>query len=99
MICCVTGHRPEGFLFPRDETDLRYTEYLKKLQADIKKLTEMGCDIFITGMADGADMVYAIWNGKESGGTWNTIRYARSKGKSIRYLMLAELIETGNSIE
>ena len=43
-------------------------------------------------MVDRADLVLAIWNGVESGGTWNTIKYARSKGKPIRYLMLNELM-------
>ena len=44
-------------------------------------------------MVDKADLVLAIWNGHESGGTWNTIQYARSKGKPIRYIMLNELLD------
>lgn len=32
-----------------------------------------------------ADIVLAVWDGKEWGGTWNTIKYARDKGKEIRY--------------
>ena len=39
-------------------------------------------------MVDNSDLVLAIWNGKESGGTWNTIKYARKQGKKIQYLML-----------
>ena len=42
-------------------------------------------------MVDRSDLVFAIWNGKEEGGTWDTIKYARSKGKEIRYLMLDTL--------
>lgn len=42
-------------------------------------------------MVDKSDLVLAVWNGKEEGGTWNTIKYARSKGKSIRYIMLNEM--------
>lgn len=44
-------------------------------------------------MVDKADIVLAIWNGKTEGGTWNTIKYARSKGKPIRYIMLNKLEE------
>ncbi len=39
-------------------------------------------------MVDKADMVLAIWNGTEKGGTWNTIRYARQKERNIRYILL-----------
>ena len=42
-------------------------------------------------MVDKSDLVLAIWNGSHSGGTWNTIKYARSKNKEIRYIMLNEL--------
>ena len=36
-------------------------------------------------MVDAADIVLAVWDGKEWGGTWNTIKYAKDKGKEIRY--------------
>ena len=42
-------------------------------------------------MVDKSDLVLAIWNGSYSGGTWDTIKYARSKNKEIRYIMLNEL--------
>ena len=42
-------------------------------------------------MVDKSDLVLAVWNGEESGGTWDTINYARKKGKPIRYIMLKEL--------
>lgn len=34
-------------------------------------------------MVDHADEVLAVWNGEESGGTWATVKYARSKNKKI----------------
>lgn len=42
-------------------------------------------------MVDRSDVVLAVWNGKEQGGTWNTIRYARSLGKEIRFILLNEI--------
>lgn len=169
MICCVTGHRPAGFPFTRNENDLTFARYTKKLSDEIESLLHNGYSHFITGMAQGADLdfaqsvivlrnqyeyegitleaalpypvnpakqlknclgtrelvlsecnlkhtvsdhyfrgcmakrnrymvdkadlVLAIWNGHESGGTWNTIQYARSKGKPIRYIMLNELLD------
>lgn len=165
MTCCVTGHRPSGFYFPRETTCPLYTEYLKKLNSLIEELILLNHTDFITGMADGADIdfamevlnlkkhyphitleaaipcpiynannrtsyhksrdyiiescdnksvlsdhyhrgcmdkrnrymvdksdvVIAIWNGSQSGGTWNTIQYAKKKNKKIIYLMLNEL--------
>lgn len=34
-------------------------------------------------MVDNCDLLLSVWNGKESGGTWHTIEYAKSKGKKI----------------
>ena len=34
-------------------------------------------------MVDKADLVLAYWNGEESGGTWNTINYAKQKQKLL----------------
>lgn len=31
-------------------------------------------------MVDKSDLVLAIWNGEFSGGTWNAIKYAKSRG-------------------
>ncbi len=166
MICCVTGHRPSGFNFPREATCPLYTEYLKQLSNLIEELILSNHSEFITGMADGADidfamevlnlkkryshitleaaipcplykahnrtiyhetrdfvidscdiknilsdhhyhrgcmdkrnrymvdksdLIIAIWNGSQHGGTWNTIQYAKKKNKKIIYLMLNEL--------
>ena len=45
-------------------------------------------------MVDKSDIVLAIWNNNFKGGTWNTIKYARSKGKPIRYIMLNDNLLT-----
>lgn len=37
-------------------------------------------------MVDDSDVVIAVWDGMEQGGTWNTIKYAREKGKKIYYI-------------
>lgn len=36
-------------------------------------------------MVDAADIVLAVWDGIEIGGTWLTIDYARKQGKEIIY--------------
>lgn len=166
MICCVTGHRPSGFPFPRNMENISYVLYIDELYTEIQSLIGEGYRDFITGMAEGADIdfakailyyrdvemnitleaampypitypkipseyiderndifsvcdtktvvsehyfrgcmqkrncymvdkadiVLAIWNGKCEGGTWNTIKYARSKGKKIRYIMLNDFL-------
>lgn len=39
-------------------------------------------------MVDKSDVVLAVWNGKQKGGTYNTIRYSLRKNKEICYLLL-----------
>ena len=34
-------------------------------------------------MVNKSDLVIAFWNGEESGGTWNTINYAKRKSKQL----------------
>ena len=59
MICCVTGHRPSGFPFSPDDGESRL-EYKKRLYDDVQGLMEQGYRHFITGMADGVDVDFAI---------------------------------------
>lgn len=35
---------------------------------------------------DYADLIFAVWNGEETGKTWDIIRYARQKGKPVELL-------------
>ena len=44
-------------------------------------------------MVNSSDLVLAVWNGEEKGGTWNTIRYAAHRAKPIEYIMLADFME------
>lgn len=172
MICCVTGHRPSGFPFSREENNIAYMFYINRLYDEIQNLIGEGYRNFITGMAEGADIdfaravlyyrdielnvtleaampypinypkrtseyiderndifsacdkktivsehyyrgcmqkrncymvdkadiVLAIWNGKCAGGTWNTIKYARSKGKKIIYIMLNDFLNNTQAL-
>jgi len=37
-------------------------------------------------MVNNSDLVIAVWNGEESGGTYNCIKYARQNNKNIIYI-------------
>lgn len=163
-VCCVTGHRPQGFLWKYDNVNSKqHREYLAALRSCIEKLIKEGYNYFITGCAIGADLdfaefcielrdtaypgiivegaipcdnqdlkwsaackeryartiakldvvhyvshkfsmgcfqkrneymvdrsdiVVAVWNAYNKGGTWNTIKYAREKLKKIEYILL-----------
>ena len=36
-------------------------------------------------MVDNCDLLLAVWDGVEAGGTWLTVNYARKIGKPIVY--------------
>lgn len=163
--CCVTGHRPNGFLWNyNDKNCEEHKKYLKTIFDKIRNLVENEkCENFISGgalgvdmdfaeivivlrdhlypqikleiavpcaeqdirwkfadkvrynsicesadkitilsknytrfcmqkrneyMVDKADLVLAIWNGKENGGTYNTIAYAKSQNKPIDIIQI-----------
>ena len=44
-------------------------------------------------MVDKCDLVLAVWNGTEDGGTWYTIKYANSKEKKVDVINLKEHIQ------
>lgn len=37
-------------------------------------------------IVDNCDLLLAVWDGVEKGGTWNCIKYARGVGREIRYI-------------
>lgn len=37
-------------------------------------------------MVDNCNLLIAVWDGVEQGGTWNCIKYAREQGKQIIYI-------------
>lgn len=37
-------------------------------------------------MVDECDVLIAVWDGVEQGGTWNCVRYAKTKGKRIIFI-------------
>ena len=45
-------------------------------------------------MVDKSDLVFAVWNGEEKGGTWNTIRYAERKGRKTEILLLSDIMDS-----
>lgn len=59
MVCCVTGHRSKGFPFEREELNYRYLFYIDMLRNEIGRAIYCGCDWFVTGMAEGADLDFA----------------------------------------
>ncbi len=44
-------------------------------------------------MVDKSELVIAVFNGLEKGGTWHTIKYAKSKNKNIELIDLSNLPE------
>ncbi|MBO5111110.1 MAG: DUF1273 family protein [Clostridia bacterium] len=60
MICCVTGHRPSSFPFPCGEEEPLFLTYRRKLLTNVNELIHFGYDTFITGMAEGADIDFAL---------------------------------------
>ena len=50
-------------------------------------------------MVDNSDKVFAFWNGEEKGGTWNTIQYARKKGKDLEIIDLRKICDMSNGEE
>ena len=95
MICCVTGHRPEGFPFTPDDKE-SYLQYKRSLDAAVRELLEQGYRHFITGMAEGVDTDFALAvltrkKNYENVKLEAALPYPRSRGtQSLRNTVLAE---------
>ena len=87
---------------PCDNQDLKWRQEDKERYADIlssadkvnklaSKYTPDCMQKRNEYMVDNSEKVYAFWNGEEKGGTWNTIQYARSKGKDIEIIDLRKI--------
>ena len=76
------------------DDSILFFHYREILSRKIDDLIIGGCEHFITGMADGNDIDFAelvLEKREEKGGTWNTLKYAVSKGKIVKYIMLADI--------
>ena len=47
MVCCVTGHRPNGFPFPREKNAKHYENYLYRLRREMELLYNKGYRSFL----------------------------------------------------
>ena len=43
------------------------------------------------GMVDKTDILFAVWDGIQKGGTWNAVKYAKETGKQVFRLDLDKL--------
>ena len=53
--CAFTGHRPSGFSFGQDESDIMCRGIICALRVQIKRMYDMGVKTFYTGCATGVD--------------------------------------------
>ncbi len=68
-----------------------YYELLKRLNKITQVSSRYSYDCFQKRneyMVDKADKVIAVWNGEKSGGTYNTICYAKKKQKPVYFIFL-----------
>ncbi len=56
---CFTGHRPKGLPWGYNETKESCLRFKKDLKVILRNAIEYGIEIFMTGMAEGFDMIAA----------------------------------------
>ncbi len=59
LVCCFTGHRPKSLPWGYEEKGSEYRKFIKELNATIKALIKNGVYSFISGMAQGFDIIAA----------------------------------------
>jgi uncharacterized phage-like protein YoqJ len=57
--CCFSGHRNRDLPFGGDRTVLGMRNLVSTIQLAIETAASQGCDTFISGMADGIDLICA----------------------------------------
>ena len=57
--CCFTGYRPQKLAYLREETGREYRELYDVLTEQIKAAVDRGYDYFISGFAEGVDLMAA----------------------------------------
>ena len=95
---------PHPFAMPKNPTDIHFDK--KEILEQCDSVTEVSLRYYRgcmqkrnRYMVDKADLVLAIWNGEKKGGTWDTINYAQSKAKNIRYIMLDKIESSQNIVD
>lgn len=92
---CVAANVPFKAFVPFKGQELKWPmhvqqqyQYLLGVAKEVRYTSEPGytakkMQIRNEAMVDACTHVLALWNGEESGGTWNCIKYARDKKKPI----------------
>lgn len=87
---------PYPFVMPQKPTDRHFDK--KEILEECDSITVLSSHYYKgcmqkrnRYMVDKSDLVFAIWNGEKSGGTWDTIKYALTQNKKIIYIMLKEI--------
>jgi uncharacterized phage-like protein YoqJ len=58
-VCCITGHRPQGFPWEYEEKNPIYVQYRKTLYDCVERLIGEGFTTFLSGGAQGVDLDFA----------------------------------------
>lgn len=59
MICAFSGHRPHRLPWGREEGDPRCRALKLRMLQELRRLSSIGFDVFLCGMARGCDLYFA----------------------------------------
>ena len=103
-----TGHRPQKLPWERNEADERCMDFKRRLGVEIIRAYEQGARYFLSGMADGVDIIAAeeVLRLKESlpdikliavfpYGTGENARIRRAAERAERVVVISEKCVTG----